>query len=590
MKINSLSLVGERVLPRRKEVAAGPSLKQGVRAVASSWRRFLGLRVGLRAGVAEGATGPAEGLEKPDGGIGSPPKEPRPQDTRFQACDNGDRTILGLIPDIIFRVNSAYEFLDIISPSNDKLYVSREEALGKRIGEVFPEEEARLFSNGIRNALETGILETIDYPLEVEAGRLHFEARIIPSDDREVVVLARDVTQERQARLARQKIEKTEGLSILAGGVAHDFNNLLTVILGHANLGMMETRKDSGLYSHLEAIESASLEAAGVCRKMLAYAGRNHVELHKINLNAVVGHMHQLLRRSVAQDIALKVELADNVPPVKSEASLVEQMVVSLVINAAEALGNKCGEIRIATGKVRISKTALKNMAFPSELSIGEAAFVEVSDNGVGMSPDCRNRMFEPFFTTKFTGRGLGLSEVHGIVTMHKGGCRVVSEKGLGTTVRLLLPALAEPECVAAVKHFDSPRNRIREGSILVVDDEKGMRRIAKSMLEASGISVVTAGSGGEAIEKFRRHQAAISAVLLDMAMPDRDGNNVLRELRKINSGVPVLMMSGYPDPGAPGPGEEEANGFLKKPFSLEELSAGLGRLYADQEPTIAET
>ncbi len=472
------------------------------------------------------------------------------------------------------RISREGEILDVLTPSDEKLFRPRKELIGKRLADVFPKKQADHFLEYIRESFATESLQSFQYYLKVPAGELHFEARVIPSDTREALVLIRDITREEEARIGRERREKLEGLTILAGGVAHDFNNLLTGILGNANLGMSKLEKDSPVRANLEQIEKCSLEAAGLCRKMLAYAGQESMELHEVDLNDVIGHLHHLLRGVVTADISLKVEPGMAVPPVIAEASQIEQVVMSLVMNAAEAIGDKDGEIRIATGVGRIGKGDLKTLAFPSALPVGNAAFFEVSDNGAGMTRETLSRAFDPFFSTKFTGRGLGLSTVQGIVNSFKGGCAITTVPGKGTTVRIYLPPAAKAKKSAAKKEVDPLKQREQGGLILVVDDEPGVCETAKEMLELLGFSVVTAGCGTAGVEEYRRRRAEISAVVLDMTMPDMRGVEALTEIRKIDSRATVLMMSGYPQATVSGEmGTDKPDGFLLKPFSLEGLA-----------------
>ncbi len=470
--------------------------------------------------------------------------------------------------------------------------MAESELLGKSFTEIYASrkknsvrmrEYRRHFSN-------PATARRLEGPMELRSGKeivveVAF-SMIGEGDHRRMLSVFRDITARKRAEEQRLDLErrmldtqKLEGLTILAGGIAHDFNNLLTGILGNANLGMRQASENSPVRAYLENIEKSSLDAAALCRKMLAYAGQEDMGTYEVNLNEVISRLHHLLRISIHVDIALKVELGEDLPPVNAEASQLEQAVMNLVINAAEATGEAGGEIRIATGVARIDRAVLKKLAFPSELPPGDAVLLEVSDNGQGMTAETLERAFDPFYSTKFTGRGLGLAAVQGIVSTYKGGCEVVSEPGGGTTFRVYLPPVAAGEGSVAAKADSPAEARESGGFILVVDDEAGIREIAKGILEVFGYCVITASDGAEGIEMYRKRRGAIEAVLLDMTMPDMAGIEVLGELRRINPCVFVLLMSGYPEAEAASRvSDDKPDGFLQKPFSLE----GLGEAVRD--------
>ncbi len=401
------------------------------------------------------------------------------------------------------------------------------------------------------------------------------------------LTIFRDITERKQAEQERRDLErrmldtqKLEGLSILAGGIAHDFNNILTGILGNANLGITQLGENSPVRTYFENIENASMEAAALCKKMLAYAGQQNLERHEVDLNQVLKQMHHLLRISIASTIALKLELGDGLPLVNAEPSQLEQMIMNLAINAAEAIGEKAGEIRIKSGVKRVGTAAIRKFAFPSELAPGNAVYLEVSDNGGGMSPDARQRAFDPFFTTKFTGRGLGLAAVQGIVNTYKGGCEILTEQGKGTTLRILLPPVSGKLETAAASEPLVSEGRDGGGFVLVVDDEPGIRQVAKEMLETIGFSVLTASDGTECVEVYRARHSEIDAVILDMTMPEMGGVEALAEIRRIRPESVVLLMSGYSESAASSRFDgQKPDGFIEKPFSLEGLERSLRRV-----------
>ena len=392
-----------------------------------------------------------------------------------------------------------------------------------------------------------------------------------------------DITARKRAEAEQQEVgqklreaQKLESLGALAGGVAHDFNNLLTGVVGNASLARMEVPPTSPLVPYLVEIEESAMRAADLCKQMLAYAGKGRFVVQKLDVSTVIRDTANLLQSSISRNATLKMELAEGLPPVLADAAQMRQIIMNIVINASEAIGDEGGTIKITTGSQRADRAFLGGAVLAPELPAGNYVFIEVSDTGCGMSRETTERMFDPFFTTKFTGRGLGLAAVHGIVRGHRGAIKVDSAPSRGTALKLLLPAAegtipAEPSPPAKTPDWRG------SGTVLVVDDEPSVRLAATRMLEAIGFSVLRASDGREGVETYRLNPQRICAVLLDLTMPRMDGEATLAELRKIRAGVRVLLMSGF--------NEQEAlhrffgkglAGFVQKPFNVETLSAKL--------------
>lgn len=374
---------------------------------------------------------------------------------------------------------------------------------------------------------------------------------------------------EKDAALERhlQESQKLESLGVLAGGIAHDFNNLLTAILGHASLGKEDTPLHTPLHESFDQIEKAGERAAELCRQMLAYSGRGRFVIAAVDLNALIREMAELLRASVSKKAMLSLALCPSEPSVAGDSTQVRQVVMSLVINASEALGDKEGLVTVATGVSPGTRAELDSMQLGKGLPECEYAFIEVRDTGAGMDAQTRARIFEPFFSTKFAGRGLGLAAVLGIVRSHQGALKVTSAVGQGTTFRLLLPATARPS--AKPPTAGRVTSESLRGMVLVVDDEESVRHTVQRMLESAGCQIVTARDGAEGVEKFRESPESYAAVLLDLTMPRLDGLETLRALRKLRPEVRVLLMSGYSEADALSRFAGEAlTGFLQKPFT----------------------
>ncbi len=400
-----------------------------------------------------------------------------------------------------------------------------------------------------------------------------------------VTGIARDITarkladDEKQA-FQRQLLEtqKLESLGVLAGGIAHDFNNLLSGILGNVNLAQLSAA-DPALRAHLEQIETISLRAGDLCKQMLAYAGKGQFVVAVFDLNALIDEISHLVNISISKKVSLQLQQSAGLPAIHGDASQIRQVLLNLVINASEAFGDRVGAIRIATGQTVLLADDLATFHFGAELAPGPFVFLEVSDNGPGMTAEVVERIFEPFFTTKFTGRGLGLAAVQGIMRSHGGAVRVVSKIGKGTVFTLLLPpatdalpAVVEPAAVAAPLRA--------KGEALIVDDEDAVRTTLSAMLESFGFTVLAAANGREAIHLFETHHRQLKFVLLDLTMPVLSGEECHVEFVRIDPTVPVIFISGYME-------QELADrfhghpvaGFLQKPFRMEALEKLIGKV-----------
>jgi PAS domain S-box-containing protein len=390
------------------------------------------------------------------------------------------------------------------------------------------------------------------------------------------VILAAHAEQQRHELEAQmQQAQKLESLGVLAGGIAHDFNNLLTAILGHANLALMDLAPEAPARDSLREIEKASARAAELCRQMLAYAGRGRFVVESINLSRLIEELAHLLRVSISKKILLRCQLAEEIPAIEADPAQLRQVAMNLVINAAEAIGDTEGVIGVSTGVAQCGEDDLRGGQLVASPAPGSYVYLEVTDTGCGMDAETRARIFDPFFTTKFAGRGLGLAAVLGIVRSHRGTLKVESERGRGTTFRILFPASAQ--AAAPVEAGGNAPPWRGTGTILVVDDEEPVRNVASRMLERCGFTVLRACDGQEALDLFHIHASEIVCVLLDLAMPRMDGEETLRELRRIQPGVRIVLASGYSD-------QEIAQrfrgaglaGFIEKPYRMEALSAKL--------------
>jgi two-component system, cell cycle sensor histidine kinase and response regulator CckA len=396
------------------------------------------------------------------------------------------------------------------------------------------------------------------------------------------VATFQDITQRKRTEQERldferriQETQKLESLGVLSGGIAHDFNNLLTGVLGHANLARFSLLDGQESVSQaLDQIERSAQRAAELCKQLLAYAGKGRFHVQALNLSRLVEEMSHLLVLSITQKASLVLRLADDLPLLMGDATQLRQVVMNLVINAAEAMpnGRGNGSIVVRTSRVRATSDFLQSASFPEWVTEADYLELEVSDNGVGMSDDIQARIFDPFFTTKFTGRGLGLAAVLGIVRSHRGAIRVTSQPDHGTTFKLLFPAA--PDAILSPPPPPPELSTWRgHGTALVIDDEETVRNVAQRALEQLGFDVVLASDGLEGLEKFRSG-GPYTIVLLDLTMPRLDGEHTLRALHAAEAALPILLMSGF---------NEQATverfvgrglaGFIPKPFTVDLLA-----------------
>ncbi len=395
--------------------------------------------------------------------------------------------------------------------------------------------------------------------------------------------VGRNVSERKVQEEQLRHTQKLESLGVLAGGVAHDFNNLLTGILGNASLALESVSTRDPVSGLLRDLVAASERASHLTRQLLAYTGKGRFVIEPIDLSDLVREIAGLIQTSIPKNVQLRLELADDLQLIEADESQVQQVVMNLVINGAEAVSqNDNGSVLVATRMQDVDEHyRLTTPGGESELPSGTYISLDVHDTGCGMDETTLSHIFDPFFTTKFAGRGLGLAAVQGIVRGHKGAMRVYSRPGEGTTFKILFPATRQ---VAAPKKVIIPHMAATSELILVVDDEEIIRRTAKSMLERDGFTVVVAENGKEGVELFQVLSEKVAAVVLDMTMPVMNGEEAYSRLKAIKPGVKVILSSGYNEVEAvrrfAGKG---LAGFIQKPYSANTLREKI--TLAFQEP-----
>jgi PAS domain S-box-containing protein len=390
--------------------------------------------------------------------------------------------------------------------------------------------------------------------------------------------LSLDIHDQREAEDAMRQSQKLESIGLLAGGIAHDFNNLLTGILGNASLALRVLPKPSPAREMVHDVVMASERAAALTGQLLAYAGKGRFNIEQVNLAALTRDISGLLRASIPRKVAIQLELDAELPPIEADASQLQQVLMNLVLNASEAIGDNSGTVWVRAQVRRLTADEIAQQHSRFSLTPGLYVEVEVTDSGAGIDPANLSRIFDPFFTTKFMGRGLGLAATLGIVRGHKGSITVQSELGKGSTFRILLPAIPESgiPAAAAPERLPDARGQL----ILIADDEEIVRRAARATLQEAGYRIVEAEDGLSAVDLFRRRGDEIALVLLDMTMPILSGDEAVRHMMRGRPDAVVVASSGY--------GELEARrrfegtgvtAFLQKPYTSEQLLALVGRL-----------
>jgi PAS domain S-box-containing protein len=395
-------------------------------------------------------------------------------------------------------------------------------------------------------------------------------------------------TEQRRMEEARRKLDaqlqhaqKLESLGVLAGGIAHDFNNLLMTILGNADLALNKLPDQSPAQRFIQGVINASRQAAGLTNQMLAYSGKGQFTLERLDLSTLVESVASLLESSVPKKGGLRLELSSDLPAFEGDPSQIRQVIMNLVINGADALHGAAGQVAVRTAKQSVGRSSGYLTTDLEPLPEGEYVVLEVSDTGEGMDPPTKQKIFDPFFTTKFTGRGLGLAAVQGIVRGHLAGVSIDTAVGKGTTIQVLFPALSD-SAESVTDHVSGEGGWRGSGTVLVVDDEADVRTLVSEMLRELGLSVLEAADGAEAVEVFQDRHAEIDCVLLDMQMPRMDGTETSDALRRIRADVPILLSSGYSESESTGRFQEKRlAGFIQKPYELATLRAKLGQVLA---------
>ena len=448
--------------------------------------------------------------------------------------------------------------------------IPREQLLGKRLQELIPSAvSGRERAELDRAATENTPVQFEHYYAPLDAW---FEVSAYPGRDG-IALFLRDVTEKKRFQERFQQTQKLESLGLLAGGIAHDFNNLLTGIIGNTSILLEEVPPENPMHICLQDVASAAGRASALTQQLLAYAGKGRFVIEPLDLSALVRETSNLIKTSIPMTVELRLHLATDLPAIEGDASQIQQLVMNLVLNGAEAIGEgKTGVVAVTTGTQKVNGADIQQTFTENEISLGNYVVLDVSDTGCGMSEETVARIFDPFFTTKFSGRGLGLAAATGIVRGHKGALKVHSVLGKGSSFRVLFPA-SEGAPNRARSDFDEEDLKGR-GTILVIDDEEIVRRAARSALEHYGYTVLVSESGSDGLELLAESDYAVDLVVLDMTMPGMSGEETLEHIRAVRPDLPVILSSGYNEVDATRSltGKGLAR-FIQKPYSASRLA-----------------
>lgn len=400
-------------------------------------------------------------------------------------------------------------------------------------------------------------------------------AVLLPEDNGRSIycMVVRDITERVQAEDRLRQTQKLESIGLLAGGIAHDFNNLLTGILGQTSLALDKLSPEQPAWVNINKAVVSVKRGADLTRQLLAYAGRGQFQIEAINLNQLIRDNTSLLETGLTSEARLQLSLAPDLAPIEADRGQIQQIVMNLVINAAEAINKEHGEVIVTTKEVVVKPNDTQQYVGGNKLPAGRYICLQVSDTGSGMDKETLTRIFDPFFTTKERGTGLGLSATLGIVRAHGGGLQVTSEVGEGTTFTILFPVSNR---IASQENSPmNPNGGMCEGSILVIDDEKSVREVVRDILEMNHLHVLVAPNGQIGIEMFMAHRAEINVILLDMQMPVMNGAETFQALRAIDPSIKVILSSGYNENDAVRSFVSQGlAAFLQKPYDLDALVA----------------
>ncbi len=492
-----------------------------------------------------------------------------------------------LMPGSVVLMDAGGVILDANPAFCRQIGHARETLLGQHVS-TFSIDSTETIQRNIARLMAGEVLEHQVKNVQADGSLRHYELReaaiALPDGARGILALANDVTdrlraEQEKLELERQLLhaEKLKSLGVLAGGIAHEYNNFLAAIIGNLDLAIMDLDAQSPVQSQLREAAVAALRASNLTQQMLAYSGRGRFVIAPVNLSRLIGGMAELLKASISRKASVKLNLAPELSFIEGDEPQLQQVLMNLVTNASEALGENPGLITITTRDRHCEAAELAKSLTAKPLSPGRYVELEVRDSGAGMDEAVQHRLFEPFFSTKFTGRGLGMSVVMGVARGHQGAILVSSQPARGTTVSVLFPVI--PTTPPVINSVPIPPTTTAAslppltGTVLLVEDEPAIRLLMERILKRAGLRVLLAENGEEAVALFQQHANKITFIILDFTMPKMDGLETLAELRRHQPKVKAVLTSGY---DAENMNQRYAHegfaAFIRKPFQVETL------------------
>ena len=489
------------------------------------------------------------------------------------------QTMIDHLPVAVYAKSAEEGRFVLWNKTSERLFaLSAEEILGTTNDRLFSKDPAKSCWEKEQNIFRNHQIE--DTP-DDSVNSVHLGHRILHTikvpvydDNNEPLYLlgiSEDVTTQRNLEVRLLQAQKLETVGRLAGGVAHDFNNILQVIQGYSSLMLKRLPENDPLREYMQEIQAAGEKASSLTHQLLAFSRRQILQLKVLNLNAIVSEMQKMLRRLIGEDVELSTSLAPDLGCVKADPLQMEQVLMNLAVNARDAMP-RGGRLRIETANVEIEPGPPADQL---EVTPGSYLVLTVSDTGVGMDGETLNHIFEPFFTTKEKdkGTGLGLSMVYGIIKQSGGALLVESEPGQGTSFRIYLPRVSPNAVSSTASSVPRPALRGTE-TILLVEDEAGVRKLIAEVLKTSGYQVLTAASGREALTLSERHAGTIDLLITDVIMPEMNGGEVADRLRRLRPDLLALFVTGFTSEAIFRHGDPESfKPVIQKPFSPETLS-----------------
>jgi PAS domain S-box-containing protein len=500
---------------------------------------------------------------------------------RLRRMERNFRHSIDSLPLVFYILDKEGIFLTSEGKGLQSLGLKPNEVVGVSVYELYKDFPA--VTKAIQRAMDGQDISQL-----VRVYDLYYENRASPIFGEEgavigVVGVSLDVTgyiktEEERQSLERQVLhsQKLESLGVLAGGIAHDFNNLLMGILGNLSLAIHKIDDDSPIMDLLLEMEEVSRRATELTNQMLSYSGRGKVISERTDLSHLIETMSGLVKLTLAKPVPVEYDLEDSLF-VNMDRSQIRQVILNIVTNGSEAINHSNGKIMIKTYSTRIKEGSEISSFTETSLEPGAYAALEINDNGIGMDDDIIKKIFDPFFSTKFTGRGLGLAAVLGIVKGHKGGIEVESSKTRGTIFTVYFPLIDDKDTnqkqvIPEIPDLNFNALNLDKNTILICDDDPSIHQVLEKMVKELGFKSINVLEGKLAIDVFRERKDEILAVLVDLTMPHMSGEEVLRELRVLDDSIPIILSSGYSIDEIGVIVNQENTRFLQKPYTMDEF------------------